>query len=195
MSRIVRIAETIHLLTVGLWLGALVMGGVVAAIIFPTMRELDPTLALFESYDGAHADLGAGYIQARVFFAVDMLQFVGAFVGGIALAISIFLRHALRTRAAFVRSLLFAAAVLAFAYQFFVLTPRMDRNAQDYWRAAQAGEIEAAERSRDAFSADHPTATRVFGLIGVLVLGSFVASAWTVTQGSTTTVSRDGADA
>lgn len=168
------------------------MGAVVAAIIFPTMRELDPTLGLFQAYRGAHADLGAGYIQARVFFAVDILQFVGAFVGGIALAVSIFVRHALRTRASFVRSVLFAAAALVFAYQFFMLAPRMDQNAQDYWRAAEAGDTQAAERSRDAFSADHPTATRVFGLIGVLVLSSFVVSVWTVTRSGAATIERDG---
>lgn len=182
MPRIARLAETVHLLTVGLWLGGLVMGAVVAAIIFPTMRELDPTLGRFIAYPGEHADLGAGYIQARVFFAVDVLQFVGAFVGGIALAVSIGLRRSLRSRVSFVRSLLFAAAALAFAYQFFVLSPRMDRNAQQYWRAAEAGQVEDADRFRDAFSADHPAATRTFGLIGVLVLCSFVTSAWTVQQ-------------
>lgn len=191
MPRIARLAETLHLLVVGLWLGALVMGAAVAAIVFPAVRELDPTLGLFAAYDAPHADLGAGFIQARVFYAVDVVQFLGAFLGGVALAVSIAVRRALRSRVTIVRSLFFAAAALVFAFQFFVLAPRMDANATAYWRAAKAGDTAAAERYQQAFSADHPTATRTFGLIAVLVLGSLVTGAWSVTGGPARRPGRD----
>jgi hypothetical protein len=193
MPPIARVAETLHLSVVGLWLGALLMTAAVAAVIFPTMRELDPTFGLFRAYGGPQADLGAGYIQARVFFVADVVQFVGAFAGGVTLAVSIAARRNLRSRLTMARSVLFGAAVLVFAFEFFVLSPRMNRNATAYWRAAEAGDVVAAEKSRQMFSADHPTATRTFGATAVLVLGSLVAAGWSATGGAGRAAGRDPA--
>lgn len=186
MPRIARIAETLHLLVVGLWLGSLLMGAVVAAVIFPTMRELDPSFSIFSAFTGNHADLGAGFIQARVFYAVDLVQFVGAFVGGITLALSIALRRVWSRPTSLVRSVVFVCAVLMFSYQFFVLAPRMDENAKAYWQAAEAGDTEAAIKARDVFSADHPVATQTFGFIGFFVFGSFIVGVWSLLPAGTT---------
>ncbi len=186
MTRLARIAETLHLLVVGLWLGSLLMGAVVAAIIFPTMRELDPSFSTFAAFTGNHADLGAGFIQARVFYAVDLVQFVGAFVGGVTLALSIALRRAWSRPTSLIRSVIFACAVLMFSYQFFVLAPRMDENARLYWQAAEAGDNQAAIEARDAFSVDHPIATQTFGFIGFFVFGSFIVGVWSLLPAGTT---------
>jgi hypothetical protein len=186
MSWIARIAETVHLLVVGLWLGSLVMGAVVAAIIFPTMRELDPSFSIFSAFTGNHADLGAGFIQARVFYAVDLVQFVGAFVGGVTLALSIALRRVWNRPSSLIRSVVFACAVLMFSYQFFVFAPRMDENARAYWQAAEAGDNQAAIEAKDAFSADHPVATQTFGFIGFFVFGSFIVGVWSLLPAGTT---------
>ncbi len=164
------------------------MGAVVAAIIFPTMRELDPSFSLFSAFTGNHADLGAGFIQARVFYAVDLVQFVGAFVGGITLALSIALRRVWSRPTSLIRSVVFACAVLMFSYQFFILAPRMDENARLYWQAAEAGDNEAALEARDAFSADHPIATQTFGFIGVFVLGAFVVGVWSLLPAGSTKI-------
>lgn len=184
MPPIARLAELLHLLVVGLWLGALVMGAVVASIIFPSMRELNPHFISFDQFTGNHADLGAGFIQARVFAAVDVVQFVGVLVGLVTLIVSAGARHAVQTKSTVLRSILLGITLLLFGYQFFVLAPRMDGNAIQYWQAAHAGKLEQAESYRAAFTADHPTATRTFALLGVCVLGVFVAGAWT-TIGST----------
>ncbi len=182
MPRAARFAEIVHQFVVGIWIGTLIMGAVVAAIIFPTMRELSPHFTRFNLYTSDHADLGAGSFQARVFAAVDLVQFVALFVGLLTLVVSVGARKAIRFKSTIIRSILMGGAMLLFGYQFFVLAPRMDRNAIQYWQAAQAGDTVSADAFREAFSADHPTATRTFGLIGVCAVGLFVCGAWSATS-------------
>jgi hypothetical protein len=148
------------------------------------MRELAPRFATFDLFTGSHADLGAGFIQARVFAAVDVVQFVGALVGLLTLIVSAVARDAIQAKSTIVRSVLLGVTLLLFGYQFFVLAPRMDQNAIQYWQAAQAGDNEQAEAFKAKFSADHPTATRTFGFLGICVLSVFIAGAWTATGSS-----------
>ena len=54
MPRCAAAAEGLHLAALGAWLGAIVVSGAAAAIIFPTMRSLDPRMPEFGSYQGPH---------------------------------------------------------------------------------------------------------------------------------------------
>ena len=73
-----KIFETLHALAAGVWLGALVMGGATAGILFTTMRRLDPTFGVFDTYTGDMSNIGAGFIQNRVFLAMDFVQYGAA---------------------------------------------------------------------------------------------------------------------
>ena len=66
MKAWVRIGETLHVLSLAVWLGTIMMTGVAAAIIFPEMRRLDPSLAIYSKYTGDHWLLAAGHIAAML---------------------------------------------------------------------------------------------------------------------------------
>lgn len=182
MAALRRVLETLHTVALGVWLGALVMGGVVAAVVFPLMRgTLHPTLPGFAGYEGSHADLAAGMIAARVFLVVDVIQFACAIiVGGTLLAMVATRTFRVSRVGGAVRV---AAVVLLFVVigsQFFLLGPRMNHHLRAYWDAAAAGDTPTAEQHREAFAKDHPTATRLMGLSVLLVGSALVAGVWSI---------------
>lgn len=178
---IARVFECAHLVALALWLGVVVMSGVVAAVVFPLMKELDPTLAAYPLYTGEHAPLAAGRIAARVFLISDMAQYsAGAVVLVTTIGLIGWLGWNPRHLPTAVRALAVGAALLLVSYRVMVLAPRMDTTLRAYWDAAAAGRTEAAEASRAAFSADHPTASRVVSATAVAVLVALVAGAWGV---------------
>lgn len=177
-----RLAETVHLLGAAIWLSGLVMGGVVAAIIFSTTPELEPRLGLFERYEGDHANLLAGYIQNKVFFAGDVLQFVGAVLSlGSLVALVAFFKLPIRRPLGAIRTVSLLSAITLLSYSLLLLSPRMAQNLETFYRHASAGENAQADAAREAFLADHPTATRTHSAIGALVLVVFLSGAWSVT--------------
>ena len=182
-----RLAESVHLFGLTLWLGAVVMAGGVAAIVFPTARELDPTLPAYAAYDGSHADLAAGFLQNRVFALADGVQFLGAVL---ALATTIllvgFMDLPLRRISSAVRLCGLGLALGLLSFYLLMLMPRMQENVRTYWAAAAAGQLDAAASSKAAFDADHPTASNTLKLIGVSVLVTIVGAGWSAsTPGST----------
>ncbi|MEM1423981.1 MAG: hypothetical protein AAGH64_08245 [Planctomycetota bacterium] len=74
------ILETVNALVLGVWAGMLVFVGVAAALTFPLMKRLDPTLAGFEEYSGEHWRLAAGSVMNPLFEAVATAGWVGAAV-------------------------------------------------------------------------------------------------------------------
>jgi hypothetical protein len=191
MSVLARLADGVSVAALGVWLGTLAMSVAVAAIIFPAMRELDPSLGMFEAYGGGHADLGAGFVQARVFAAADIVQFAAASASMLGLIVSLAVRRNLASVLTMVRCVLLAGAALMLAYQLFVLAPRMDQNVRSYWLAAAEGREADAEAAQTEFLADHPGATRTALFIGCFVTTSLMVTAWAVC-GSTPV--RRGAD-
>jgi len=158
------------------------MGGVVAAIIFGATPELDPRLGAFESYDGDHANLLAGYIQNRVFLAGDLIQFTGAVLAfATTLAMLVWFRQPVRRFLGAVRIVSLLGAISTLSFSLLVLSPRMGTNLRSFYQYARAGETESAEIARQAFMADHPTATNVHALLLILVLAVLVSGVWAVT--------------
>ncbi len=182
-----RLVESAHLLGVAVWLCGLVMGGVVAAIIFGTTPELEPRLGAFANYQGDHANLLAGYIQNKVFLAGDVMQFAGGVLclGTLVLLIARF-RHPVRRPLGAIRIISVLGAITMLSYSLLILSPRMAQNLETFYQHASAGENEEADAARGAFIADHPTATRTHSVLAGLVLIVFVSGVWSVTGAPTT---------
>lgn len=179
-----RLLGTVHLTSLGLWLGTLVMTGVSAAILFPTIKALDPSLPEYDAYDGEHWPIVAGHAANTIFLYSDIIQFVccllamGSLLGGLLL-----LGDRLRSRSVALRVVMVTAAMCVFGYGFMVHTPSMNTEITAFWRAAKAGDNDVAQRHRHAFGAMHPTSTNLMGATTLLVLGSLIAGAWTSSEG------------
>ncbi|MGQ0628913.1 MAG: hypothetical protein ACT4PL_12535 [Phycisphaerales bacterium] len=65
----------LHTFALGLWFGSLIMSGVAAAVLFPTLKRLDPTLGAYPKYTGSHWLLAAGHVAEIVFYISDIISF------------------------------------------------------------------------------------------------------------------------
>ena len=140
-------------------------GAVSAAIMFPTMRELDPRLPGFAGFGGDHWKLAAGRAQSNIFIWADFIQ-----LGAAALA---FLTLGLR---------LIGAGVVLVACNLMILAPRMNPHLKAYWQLAREGQTVEANGEATEFSAYHPAATTVHGGTAVAVLVALVAGAWSLSR-------------
>lgn len=182
-----RMFETLQLLTLGLWLGMLVMTGVAAATLFPQMKALEPSLPEFAAYPHEHWMLAAGSAANTLFTVVDWAG-VGllmvSFVSLLVLALWRWLD--LRRASSVLRAVSLVAAGLMLIYTMVSLRPGMNADLRAFWEAARAGDRETADRHRDAFRARHPRATVLMSAQTGLVLAAFVAAGASATR-------RDGA--
>ncbi len=178
-----RFLEAVHLTAAGLWLGVAVATGAAAAIIFPTVRDLDPTLAAYPDYTGEHWRLAAGHIAARLFAFGDIVAFFCLMLTGLSLAIVAAMRHVwIRTpRITLVRLAALGLAILAAGYNIFILGPRMNGNLSDYWNAAAAGDNDAALAAQQAFMADHTPASNTLAAIAIAALALTITGAMALT--------------
>lgn len=182
MNRLARIAEAANLAALAAWLGCLLGAGAAAAVIFPTMRGLDPSLPAFAGYAGEHWRIAGGAVANRLFVLCDAVQLAAATVCVLALIVARIAGAPPASRAAFGARLAFlAAAWLLASYEIFVLAPRMQESLALFWTSAKAGDTPAADAARAVFEADHPTASRVLGATAGAVLGALLASAWGLT--------------
>lgn len=174
-----RIAESVHLTALGLWLGALVTAGITAAVIFPTMRDLDPALPAYAAYTGSHADLAAGFVQNKVFYAVDIVQFACATLALVSLLLMLTLGKLVIPRwSTAIRMVALGAALLITSYWLMMLAPQMQTDVRAYWSAAQAGDLETASTAKAAFDRSHPLASNLFKSTALAVAVALVAGAW-----------------
>lgn len=185
MNRGRRICESIHVGVLGVWLGALVMTGVAAAVIFPTMKSLDPRLPGYEGYTGSHWMLAGGSVANRLFVIGDVVQFTAMLAAGATFGLGImFFGLPSRKPLTVIRATLLLGLVGVLSYHLLVLAPRMAVNLDGFWAAAKAGDQARAETLRAAFDADHPTARSVLSCIAVLLLGALAAGVWSATGGA-----------
>lgn len=172
----------------GVWVGALGMAGASAAIIFPTMKAIDPTLGAYPLYSEPHWRLAAGHIAAQLFFVSDVVQLVCAPLAGLALVVMVLQKLVpWPSRLIALRLVLLTLVMAVLSYRFFVLAPRMDRELALYRIAAETGEMEPAAQHLAAFNADHPTASRIMSTTFGLALAGLVVGAWSAS------VRREGA--
>ncbi|MFG0275707.1 MAG: hypothetical protein ACF8QF_11680 [Phycisphaerales bacterium] len=186
MSRLRPTLETAHILALGVWLGALVMTGATAAIAFPTMRDLDPSLPAFAAYPEDHCTIAAGMVMARVFFVCDTVQLVGAMVASVTL-IGLFATGAVsRRRAAHVIRAAILAALAVSLLQYLIFPAReMAQHLDAFWTAARAGDIATADAERAAFDRLHPGASLRLSLHAIGIVAALVVGCWAATTPAT----------
>lgn len=181
MRRVPAILETAHVTALGVWAGAVVMSGATAAVIFPQMRELDPTLEAFAATPGEHWVIAAGWVMARVFWVMDAVQLGCAGVAALTLIALVWMRGVFGIRFVLLRVLLVGAAVATLLWYLMAVAQPMSTDLAGYWEAAKAGEAERAATLRASFDARHPVASRALGALGVLALVSAVAGGLSAT--------------
>lgn len=155
-------------LVLGAWAGSLGMAALTAAIAFPAMKRLSPTLPAFQTPVEHHWSIAAGHIAHPVLTIAVWAQAVFGF-GAL-----LVLRGATRepTRGArLLRASVIGACALSLASITLVqgwMTPPL----KEYWSAATDGRVEEAARAKQAFDALHPWSSRLLSGTLVLVLVS-----------------------
>lgn len=169
------VLHVVHALALALWAAAVLMSAVVAASVFPLMKELDPVVPAYSAYDGPQSFIVAGHVAARVFLVADIAQFAAALlvIASFGAGVLLYGRTAGRVLLG-LRGIALAAAVSALSFHLLVLAPRMNAHLRDFWLAAQAGDNPRAATLRAAFQQDHPTASALLTAIGVSVLAGLV---------------------
>lgn len=168
-------SRTVYICALGLWLGALVMTGVAAAVTFPALKSLTPTLPAFAAYpntDAAHGVIAGGHVVSRLFLISDAIQFAClcvAIVTTLVVFIGLRRRNLSPPPAFVVRAALIGLLVAVLAYQLFVLAPGMKTTLMRFWSLAQKGDVAGADAARAAFDADHPIASTVMAVSAAAV--------------------------
>lgn len=181
MTRAARVCQTLHIVALAVWMGAVGMSGLVAAIVFPTMRELDPTLGAYPDYAGDHALLGAGQIASRVFFAVDIIQFACASLALGTVVVLVVTGYSLNTLARVFRVIVLCMTLALLSYHLFLFMPELQRLLNGYWDHAALGDTATADQYKDRFLAHHTTASRILGALTLMVLINLVLACVTLT--------------
>ncbi|TVQ30090.1 MAG: hypothetical protein EA376_14120 [Phycisphaeraceae bacterium] len=181
MNKSLAVSEGVHLLALGVWLGAVVMAGMSAMVVFPTMEGLEPALPAYAAYDGAHSALAAGRVMFAVFFACDLVQLCAAFFVvmpfmAAAFGLGLSMRRPVN---AFRAALVFVLAAML-AFHLVALTPAMNTELQAYWQAAAEGDTAMAATHKAAFDARHPTARLVLTAMTAGLALAFMAGVWSV---------------
>jgi hypothetical protein len=180
-NALTRIAQVVHLLALSVWLGSVAMSGVVAAIVFPLMRELDPTLGAYPDYQGDHALLAAGRVASNVFFVVDLVQFVCASLALATIVVLVVCGYSLNTVARVLRVIVLCMTLALLSYHLLLFMPGLMSMLQGYWDNAGAGNTEVADRFKEEFLAQHDKASNILGLLALMVTANIVVAGVTLT--------------
>lgn len=176
MTRARSICEVVHIAALGFWLGALVLAGTAAAIIFPTMRDLEPHLPRYSAYTGEHWLIAGGSVAARVFWFTDAVQFACVLLAGLTFGIAVmWCGLPIRRASTFLRSLILLSLIGLLSYRLGFVEPGLSSALRNHWAAALAGDNAAATRLKAVFDAGHPLQTRLMAITAGLVLCAIAA--------------------
>ncbi len=175
------LCETIHLTALGVWLAGLVMAGGAAAVLFPTLRDLDPSLPAYSAYGGKHWQIAGGVIGQRLFFIADIIGLGAVIIAMLTLTILVRLGLARGRPSSYLRGVGLVVAFLAFAWNLFMVSPGMNSSLRAYRAAAQAGQHDEAAAFKTTFDDLHPRAGNLLALTAGGVFVAFVCGLWSVT--------------
>jgi hypothetical protein len=175
-----RVFQVFHITALSLWLGAVGMSGIVAATVFPSMGQMQPTLGAYPGYEGDHALLAAGQIAGKVFLIVDSIQFGAAAIALGSLVTMLIAGYSLNTIPRVLRVIVLMATMGLLSWHLFMLMPGMSEDLVRYWDFAQAGDTEQADIHKNNFMALHETAANslkglTFGTVLCLILAVWTA--------------------
>ena len=189
MQSLFKLCNAVYWLALTAWLAVLVTAGVSAIAVFTTLGEMDVSLSAYAAFEpdesevpNAHAHLAAGHVLEPVFTFVDYVQFAMIPLIFITLVaqFTVF-KQKIRRPANLIRTGCIVIAAGLFAFHAFARAPQMNRDLQDYWAAAQQGDLATALKHREAFNRRHPTAEAVLNATLLLVVVATVASAIAMT--------------
>lgn len=180
--------QTINVAALGIWVGSIVMTGAAAALTFPAVKALGPTLPSHATYTGEHWLIVAGTVAARFFLASDIISFACACIAIITLAALVAPRlftSRPSTPAAspgntllWLRILTLSLLCAILCYHLLVFSPGLNAELKAYWTAAAAGQNDLALKHKAAFDALHPQASRLIGTLALAGLAALIAAAW-----------------
>lgn len=179
MNGLDKAASTGLVVCAGVTFGVVAMTGVVAAVVFPTMRDLGPTLPEYASYTGPHWPLAAGVIAEKI-FQIGFIV-VGVALAGAVLALLTAIARNLGRRFPICRAGLLVVTLGLYLTHMGWLQPRMNAAANEYRQAAREGDKDTAAEAKSQFDALHPTASKLVGATTLAALGLFVCAAWSAT--------------
>ncbi len=178
MARLRHLADILQTLCLAIWLGTVLATGAAAAMIFPTMKSLTPSLPAYSAYSGEHWLIAGGAVANRLFVLADAVQLPCAVLALGSFAFTLSTRKSAGNRGALLlQTGAISVATVALAYHLLILSPRMARNLASFWASARAGDNPGALAFKSAFDADHPTASRVLAVIAASVLLALLAHA------------------
>ncbi len=173
------VCETVHNLALALWLGVVVSAGAFAAIVFPTMKGLNPRLPDFERYEGEHWRIAGGKIAQKVFLLADVAQFGCAIVALSTLLCMLVLFGLPRTRPAiWVRSLALGIALACAAGLIIIVAPQLNAALKLHWAAAAAGDSADAAAHKLVVDGLHPVSSWLLSGTAISVLIALTTSLW-----------------
>jgi hypothetical protein len=150
------IFEGIQIAALGALAGTLCIAGLTAAIAFPAMKRLDPALPGIPVLRSEHWSLAAGYLAHPVLSVAIWAQ---VSLAAIALAAAILGAGNRGWTRVGTRTCVIAVLFLG-VMQAALLLNTMNPALESYREAAAAGDTVNAKKSKAAFDAVHPAATR-----------------------------------
>lgn len=180
-----QIARTMHIACLALASGVIVATGVAAAIAFPTMRDLAPSLPGLSQVDDNWM-IAAGAVMAKVFAITGGIAATAIALSALALVIEAFTAQRRRPVPLMGRSLVLLLLVSVCAHYTAVLLPTMNHTFDAFVVAARANELDQAATLRAEFESMHPVASRELGAIAFLSLIAALLGAWPVSRQAVT---------
>ena len=174
-----RLCLVVYWLGLAAWFSGLVTAGIAASMVFGRLPGMSMQLQRFQPYPvDEHGTIAAGLVMADVFFAVDVLQFIAIplVVITLILQLTVFGLPARRPANIVRGGCLFVAAAL-FSWYALLLAPSLNGELRLFWQAAEAADLDAAQRHREVFKAGHTIARHILEVNLLLVLVSLAASA------------------
>ena len=169
----------IYWLSLALWLGALVAGGIAAINVFGRLPALDMTLDRFAAYPvDEHGRIAAGLVMSGVFFTADVVQFA---VVPLALVTVVLQVTLLGLPVAKPSNLIRLGCVVVgaglFAYYALAVAPPLNASLVQFHEAAEAGNLDLSARHAGTLAGYHHTAELILQGNLLLVLTAIGASA------------------
>ncbi len=183
---VTRFFEVVHIVALSAWFGTVGMSGIVAATVFPIVGRMKPTLGAYPEYTGDHALLAGGLIAGKVFFLVDMVQFICAAIALGSFMTMVVAGYSINTLVRVLRSVVLLCTMGLLSWHLFVLMPGMTENLRNYWDFAAAGGNEQAEIYKNAFFDNHELAANSLKALMATTLLCLVLAVWTGTGSGTT---------
>lgn len=173
----------LYMVSLTLWIAAIIAPAVCALAAFGTLPGLGVSLQSYELFmiegqPDVHARIAAGTILEKVFTGSDFVQVALAFFVAVMLAIDLLVfRQSLWRVSNLIRTLCIVVAIALLAFHVFLQAPDMNRELRAYWDEARAGNIDAALEHRAVFDEYHPRAEMILEVNLLLLVIAMGASA------------------